>query len=95
MKDKWKVADNEKVGEREGWGGPRMYMGTETCGAGKTAVVEGSMKNPWWETGMSSCVGEMDCSAGCSHLRGLLGMDPLLRSLTLLVVGFSPLHVVG
>ena len=72
-----------------------MYMGTETGCVGKIAVVEGSMKNPWWETGMFSCVGEMDYSTGCSHLRDLLGTDPLLRSLTQLLVGFSPLLLDG
>ena len=95
LKDKWELADNEKAGEREGSGGfyrgLRRYMGTETWCVGKTAVVEGSMKNPSGETGMFSCVGEMDYSTGCSHLGDLLGTDPLLSSLTQFLVGFSPL----
>lgn len=72
-----------------------MYMGMETWCVGKAAVVEGSVKNHWWETGMFSCVGEMDHAKGCSQPRDLLGTDPLLSSLTWLLVGFSPLCVVG
>lgn len=89
--DKWELADNEKAGEKEAEG---FYERTEKVHGHRDVMCwEDSycwkgMKNPSGETGMLSCVGEMDYSTGCSHLRDLLGMDPLLKLTHTVLVGF-------